>query len=61
MQFILKILSLIGLALNLIPSFLVFKGLISADQCKNLMFIGTLLWFITAPMWMNKKSETADA
>ncbi|AWW31149.1 hypothetical protein DN752_13995 [Echinicola strongylocentroti] len=61
MKAIIKLISFIALALNLIPAFLVFQGIISPDQCKTLMFIGTVLWFITAPMWMNKKSEEASS
>jgi len=51
------ILSYIGLGLTLIPSILVFHGDISGDQNKYLMMVGTILWFVTAPFWMNKKKE----
>ena len=57
MKLTLKLLSYIGLVLTLLPSFLVFSGVISLDSHKTLMFIGTLLWFGTAPFWMNKKAE----
>jgi len=49
------IISFIGLAMTIIPSFLVLIGEASMDLNKNLMLIGTLLWFGTVPFWMNKK------
>ncbi|MDN3669452.1 hypothetical protein QWY93_08925 [Echinicola jeungdonensis] len=61
MKTIIKILSLLGLLMTLLPSFFVFKEVITADQCKILMFIGTVVWFVTAPRWMNKKEEETPA
>ncbi len=57
MKMILKLISLIGLGLTLLPSFFVFSGLIELDPNKNLMILGTILWFITAPFWMNKRVQ----
>jgi len=57
MKAFLKILSAIGLILTLAPSFMVFSGTISLDMDKWLMLIGTIIWFFTAPFWMNKKAE----
>lgn len=57
MKNLLKILSYIGLLLTLIPSILYFSGTISADTHKMLMFTGTVLWFLSAPFWMNKAEE----
>ena len=57
MKILLKIISLIGLLLTIVPSFLVFTGKITLDNNKWLMIIGTLLWFASAPFWMNKKEE----
>lgn len=56
---LLKILSAIGLILTLVPSFLVFAGVIDLECNKTLMLAGTILWFITAPFWMNQKREEA--
>ncbi len=61
MKTILKTLSLLALLITLLPSFFVFKEVISADLCKTLMFIGTVVWFVTAPRWMNKKQEESPA
>ncbi|MCJ8166549.1 hypothetical protein MKJ04_17015 [Pontibacter sp. E15-1] len=54
MQTILKILSFLGLALTIVPSLLVFSGVIELSFHKTLMLAGTLLWFFTAPFWLNK-------
>ena len=56
MKAILKILSFIGLFMTVAPSFMVFSGSITLDMHKWLMLLGTLLWFVTAPFWMNKKA-----
>lgn len=53
----LKLISFIGLGLTLLPSFFVFFGVIELDTNKNLMILGTVLWFITAPFWMNKRVQ----
>lgn len=49
--------SIVCLLLTLIPSFLVYAGLISLEVNKNLMLAGTIGWFCTAPFWMNKRKE----
>jgi hypothetical protein len=51
---ILKMISFIGLGLTIIPSILVFTGVISFDAHITLMIIGMLCWFLTAPFWINK-------
>lgn len=62
MQAILKLISFLGLLLTVVPSLLVFSGTIELSFHKTLMLIGTLLWFGTAPFWMNKqKAEAAKA
>lgn len=58
-KLLLKIISYIGLILTLIPSFLVFMQVIELDTNKVLMLLGTLLWFGTAPFWLNK-TRNAD-
>lgn len=46
------ILALIG---TIVPPLLFMLHKIEQDPMKNLMLVSTLLWFVTAPMWM--KSE----
>ena len=57
MKLLIKSISYIGLGLTLIPSILVFTGNISFASSKILMFVGTIIWFISAPSWMNKAEE----
>ena len=52
MKNVLKVISIGGLALTVIPAFFVFAGDISWDRHATLMLIGTVLWFSTAPFWM---------
>jgi hypothetical protein len=54
---ILKIISFAGLLLTIIPSFMVFFQGIELDTNKYLMLFGTVLWFGSAPFWMNKKAN----
>ncbi|EON78442.1 hypothetical protein ADIS_1053 [Lunatimonas lonarensis] len=54
MKTLIKIASFVGLGMSIVPAILVFQGTITPESCKSLMAIGTLLWFTTAPSWMNK-------
>ncbi|WP_198675217.1 hypothetical protein [Pleomorphovibrio marinus] len=54
MKQLIKIVSFLGLALTLLPSVFLFQEVISATLCKQLMALGTVLWFVTSPFWMNK-------
>jgi hypothetical protein len=55
MKAALIILSFLGLALTLFPSFLVFTGTITWTAHTHLMFAGMVIWFVTAPFWLGKK------
>ncbi len=57
MKILIKSISYLSLALTIIPSFLVFTGNISLDSSKMLMLVGTIVWFVSAPSWMNKVQE----
>ena len=56
MKNIVKIISLLGLVLTIVPALLVFKGAIDLKLHYNLMIVGMVLWFGTAPFWMKSKS-----
>ena len=56
MKIIIKLISVIGIALTVIPAFLVFMGNLSWDTHANLMLAGTILWFCSAPFWIKEKS-----
>ncbi len=57
MKLLIKTISYLSLGLTLIPSFFVFTGNISLDSSKMLTFIGTIIWFLSSPSWMNKTKE----
>ena len=52
METILKLLSALGLALTVVPAFLVFGGVVSWETHATLMVVGMVVWFLTAPFWM---------
>ena len=57
MKPIIKTISYLSLSLTLFPSFFVFTGNLSLDSSKMLTFVGTIIWFISAPSWINKTKE----
>lgn len=48
----LKLISYCGLALSIIPAFLVYHDTLSKESYFNLMILGMLLWFSTAVFWV---------
>lgn len=57
---LLKVLSFTGLGMTIIPSALVYLRTISHDTHINLMGVGMVMWFVTAPFWINKDSDVKD-
>lgn len=51
---ILQAISFAGLALSVIPAFLVFGGILSKEIYLHLMSAGMLMWFGTAVFWVRK-------
>ncbi|MFA9390229.1 MAG: hypothetical protein ACERKD_10495 [Prolixibacteraceae bacterium] len=56
MKILLTILSIAGLALTIVPSFLVLAGKMELQTNFLLMAIGMVVWFVSAPFWMKNKS-----
>jgi hypothetical protein len=50
-----RILSWIALAGTIVPSVLFFDGRATLDQTKLWMFVATVIWFATAPVWMERQ------
>jgi hypothetical protein len=63
MRLSLKIISFAGLLLTILPAFLHFYGVIEFEQHKPITFMGTTLYLLSAPFWMNKtkKKTTHEA
>jgi hypothetical protein len=55
MDALLKMVSVLGLALTVVPACLVFAGLIAWPTHALLMVIGMVLWFVSAPFWMGEQ------
>ena len=56
---ILKIISYLALAGTIIPSLMVFFGDLDLQMNKTIMTISMIVWFVTVPFWINKKSDEA--
>jgi len=56
MKNMLKLLSFLGLVLTIVPSLLVFYRVISLDTHYTLMAVGMVVWFISAPLWLGRKT-----
>lgn len=54
---ILKSLSYIALVFTIVPSILVLAGKMDIETNKNLMAAAMLVWFVTAPFWMNRDKD----
>lgn len=55
MKIILILISVIGLALTIVPSVLVFNQSISMEAHNQFMVVGMLLWFFSAPYWVKEQ------
>jgi hypothetical protein len=53
LKLIAKIISIVALVALIIPSCLYFVGKMNLDHVKNIMFISTIVWFVTASIWMS--------
>ena len=54
MKKILQLLSILGLISTVLPGLLVFMGIMEFEHYKLWVLGGTVLWFATAPFWINK-------
>ena len=54
MKKLIPIVSVLGLVLVIIPACLYLAGVMDKPQMKTLMLIGTVLWFVSAPLWIGR-------
>jgi hypothetical protein len=54
MRSILQIISLLALIALTLPSVLFLAGQLELDMVKWLMLLATIVWFVTASLWMWK-------
>lgn len=55
MQSAAKPISFVALAATILPSLLYFGGMMDHDAVKIAALVGTIVWFITTPMWMGRE------
>ena len=56
MNSIAKTVSLIALAVTILPSAFYFLGLVDIDPMKWISLAGTIAWFVATPMWMGREA-----
>jgi len=54
MKKLLPVISAVGLSLIIVPACLYLAEFTDKPQMETLMLIGTVLWFVSAPLWMGK-------
>jgi len=52
-----KVVSLVALAVTVLPSLLYFFGVLGLEPMKWTALAGTIAWFIATPMWMGRKQS----
>jgi len=51
---ILQTISFLGLAVTVLPAFLVLGGVVSRQTHTHLMLLGMVMWFGTATFWIRR-------
>ena len=58
MKKLLPAISATGLALIIVPACLYLAGFTDKPQMNTLMLVGTVLWFLSAPLWIGKTERS---
>lgn len=61
MRIILQIVSYLALTLTVVPSVLLYSGLMGFERVKLLMLIATVVWFAVTPCWMGREKGAAGS
>ena len=61
MRTLAKCVSAAALIGTILPSLLLFAGLVPLEQMKWWMLVATLAWFGATPVWMGRSGGTGDA
>lgn len=54
MKKLLPLVSLVGLALVTAPACLYVAGVTDKPEVKTWMLVGTVIWFLSAPLWIGR-------
>jgi hypothetical protein len=57
MNSIAQIISWVALGGTLLPSCLLFAGMMDLDQMKVWTLVATIVWFVLTPLWMEHKAK----
>jgi hypothetical protein len=57
MVIVIKLISWISLIALIAPAILFMAGRMELDQVKSIMLISTVVWFVSAAMWMWRKDK----
>lgn len=60
MKILLTLIALAGLILTVIPSFLVFMGKLSWNAHSQLMLVGMICWFVSAPVLLKNSANASE-
>ena len=60
MVLVAKLISWISLIAVIAPSILFLAGRMELDQVKWIMLISTVVWFVSASMWMWRKNSDSS-
>jgi hypothetical protein len=52
-----RLVSWLALAGSIVPALLFVKDRMTLDQAKLWMLVATVAWFVSAPLWMERKAE----
>ncbi len=58
MKKFIPLISWLALAAVIIPPLLYLGGSMDKPAMKNWMLLGTIVWFLTAPIWMGKSRQS---
>jgi len=57
MRRVLQLASSLAVVGIVIPPILYFRGELAHDGMNTVMLLATILWFASAPFWMNNRSQ----
>jgi hypothetical protein len=60
MKRLLKLISFAGLALMFISAVLIFSGATARGTYLALALLGTVIWFVTVPFWMERRLHQSE-
>jgi hypothetical protein len=58
MMKILKTISLLSLLLLILAPLAYLQGRLQLDTTKTWLIVATLVWFVSAPFWMNRRRQS---